>query len=98
MFYPWGFPFTVTKLHICVPGVAAARAAKCKLTRYAQALLVAVPNALIFPVWGLSLGRYAVGDGATGIPEPRTLLGTGLDPSPSNTDGRYGTGMGLAHP
>jgi hypothetical protein len=39
-----------------------------------------------------------VGDGATGVPDPKTLSGMGLDPSPLKTDGQYiyGTGMGLA--
>jgi hypothetical protein len=42
------------------------------------------------------MGGYGIGDGATGIPDPRTLLRMGLDLSLSNTDGQYGTGMGLA--
>jgi hypothetical protein len=45
-------------------------------------------------------GSIWVGDGTTGIPDPRILQahmsGMGLDPSPSNTDVQYGTGMGLA--
>jgi hypothetical protein len=40
-------------------------------------------------------GLVWVGDGATGIPDPRPLSGMGLDPSPSNIDGQNGTGMGL---
>jgi hypothetical protein len=39
------------------------------------------------PVWV----RY----GATGIPDPRTLSGMSLNPSPSSAGDQYGTGMGL---
>jgi hypothetical protein len=44
----------------------------------------------------LGLRNGWVGDRVTGIPDPMTLSGMGLDPSPSNTDSQYGTGMGLA--
>jgi hypothetical protein len=45
-------------------------------------------------IYGLKNGSVWVGD-ASSTPDPRTLLGMGLDPSPSITDGHNGTGMGL---
>jgi hypothetical protein len=39
-------------------------------------------------------GTLWVGDGATCMPDPRTLSAIELHSSPSNTNGQYGTGMG----